>query len=144
MTEINTMGDRKHQQALRCLQVFKEQFEDQAYSEQVLDLASHAAFPLTLTTDLMDCLRENFFSDCPWIASSDILLSGLCNSVGYDLYEMAAATKILLLKRLLDRFGKDRLDKLEIFMGDYIQHHLSLNPKSDRILNVGEPGAPLK
>ncbi|MEM9220419.1 MAG: hypothetical protein AAGD25_39600 [Cyanobacteria bacterium P01_F01_bin.150] len=56
---------------------------------------------------------------------------------------MAAATKIILLKRLLERFGEGRLDRFEIFMGDYIQHHLSLHPKSDRILNVGEPGAPL-
>ncbi|MGB3639669.1 MAG: formylglycine-generating enzyme family protein, partial [Rivularia sp. (in: cyanobacteria)] len=48
------------------------------HGEQALFLAYHAAFPLTITSDLLYCLRENFVRDCSWYAVADVLLSGLC------------------------------------------------------------------
>ena len=112
--------------AERRLRVFEK-----SYGAEALDLACHAAFPLTLTSDLVYCLREQFQLPCPWYTAADLLLSGLCRSVGYDLYEMDGETRNVLLRRLCDRFGESRLYELEAFVAAYIQHRLQLE-KTDR------------
>jgi hypothetical protein len=79
---------------------------EQRYGRQATHLAAHAAFPLTLTTDVVYCLRETYLPDCPWYAAADLLLSGLCLPVGYDLYEMEPPTRRYLLSYLRDQFGE--------------------------------------
>ena len=111
---------------------------EQRYGRQATHLAAHAAFPLTLTTDVVYCLRETFLPDCPWYAAADVLLSGLCISAGYDLYEMEAATRRYLLRYLRDQFGEDRIKKLEQFMVAYLRHRLTGNNPDDRALLLGE------
>lgn len=105
----------------RRITVFEQQYDTDA-----LDLACHAAFPFTLTTDLVYCLRENFLPDCPWYAAADILLSGLCDAVGYDLYEMQGETRLYLLARLRDRFTEQRVLEVGDFMAAYILHRLKV------------------
>ena len=117
--QTNTLAQRR-------LRVFEN-----SYGTEALDLACHAAFPLTLTSDLVYCLREQFQLPCPWYTAADLLLSGLCRSVGYDLYEMDSETRNVLLKRLCDRFGESRLYELEDFVVAYIEHRLQLE-KTDR------------
>ena len=117
--QTNTLPERR-------LRVFEK-----SYGSEALDLACHAAFPLTLTSDLVYCLREQFQLPCPWYTAADLLLSGLCRSVGYDLYEMEGETRNVLLRRLCDRFGESRLYELEAFVAAYIQHRLQLE-KTDR------------
>lgn len=113
--------------------VFREQ-----YGYEALDLAAHAAFPLTLTTELVYCLRENFLSqECPWYAAADVLLSGLCNPIGHDLYEMEGETRNYLLRYLTEVFGESRLDKLEEFMLAYIQQQIVIE-KSERPRVLGD------
>ena len=113
------------------------------YGEAALNLAYHAAFPLTLTSDLLYCLREEFFCkktdsiECPWYTVGDILLSGLCEPVGHDLYEMDPDTRSFLLNRLYRLFGKERLEALQQFMQAYIQHRLTLDPP-DRARILGD------
>nr|MDZ8022942.1 formylglycine-generating enzyme family protein [Nostoc sp. SerVER01] len=97
------------------------------YGTNALYLAYHAAFPLTLTSDLIYCLRENFVSDVPWYAAADVLLSGLCQPAGYDLYEMEGKTRDSLLRRLCNEFGEERLNKLADFMSKYIANRLQLD-----------------
>ena len=97
---------------------------ERRYGEAALDLACHAAFPLMLTTDLSYCLRETFFPNLPWYLAADVLLSGLCDSAGYDLYEMEGETRHALLHRLIQQFGEERLWELSDFMTAYIQHRL--------------------
>lgn len=116
----------------RRLRVF-----EQRYGSLALDLACHAAFPLTLTTDLVYCLRENFASACPWYAAADVLLSGLCSPIGHDLYEMEGLTRDRLLRRLCQSFGEDRLSQLEDFMVAYIRHRLQVE-QSDLPLVLGD------
>ena len=111
----------------RRIQVFLEHYGDQA-----LDLACHAAFPLVLTSDLVYCLRENFVPECPWYYGADLLLSSLCDTVGHDLYEMEGATRNALLQRLKQNRGPQRLNDLQNFMVEYIQHRL----QSDRHTRV--------
>ncbi len=95
---------------------------EQRYGKKALELAYHAAFPLTITSHLLYCLRESFVTDCPWYAVGDVLLSGLCESIGYDLYEMEEDTRSGLIKRLSEdkRFGEPRLQELADFMARYI------------------------
>ncbi|MEO0949584.1 MAG: formylglycine-generating enzyme family protein, partial [Cyanobacteria bacterium J06641_5] len=112
-------------------------------------LATHAAFPLTLTTDLVYCLRENFVPDaCPWYGVADVLLSGLCKPIGYDLYEMEVETRHQLLRELR-RLGADRVNEVADFMAAYLRHHLpdsddpdisnpKIGPNERRVLALGE------
>ena len=116
----------------RRLQAF-----EQRYGSLALDLACHAAFPLALTPDLVYCLRENFVRECPWYAAADVLLSGLCSPIGYDLYEIEGLTRDLLLRRLCQEFGEDRLYQLEDFMVAYIGHRLQVEPRA-RVLSLGD------
>jgi formylglycine-generating enzyme required for sulfatase activity len=110
---------------------------EQRYGRQATHLAAHAAFPLTLTTDVVYCLRETFLPACPWYAAADVLLSGLCTTVGYDLYAMEAATRRYLLRYLRDQFGEARVIDLERFMVAYLRHRLILED-SDRPLILGD------
>jgi formylglycine-generating enzyme required for sulfatase activity len=109
----------------------------QRYGEKALFLAYHAAFPLTLTSDLLYCLRENFVTDCSWYAVADVLLSGLCQSAGYDLYEMEGKTRDALLRRLCNEFGEQRLKELANFMSQYITSRLQVED-NNRALVFGE------
>ena len=111
---------------------------EQRYGRQATHLAAHAAFPLTLTTDVMYCLRETFLPDCPWYAAADVLLSGLCISAGHDLYEMEAATRRYLLRYLRDQFGEGQINQLEQFMVAYLRHRLAGDNPDDRALLLGE------
>jgi formylglycine-generating enzyme required for sulfatase activity len=109
----------------------------QRYGENALFLAYHAAFPLTLTSDLLYCLRENFVPDCPWYTVADVLLSGLCQPTGYDLYEMEGKTRDSLLRRLCNEFGEQRLKELANFMSQYIASRLQAED-NNRALVFGE------
>jgi len=95
---------------------------EQRYGKKALELAYHAALPLTLTSSLLYCLRETFVPDCPWYAIADVLLSGLCETIGYDLYEREDNTRYALIERLREdqRFGEQRLHDLSNFMSHYI------------------------
>ena len=101
------------------IRVFERRFGGEA-----LQLACHAAFPMALTSELVYCLRENFVPDVPWYAAADVLLSGLCQPIGQDLYEMDSAVRMALLERLRLRFGESRVWALQDWMGDYILEQL--------------------
>jgi formylglycine-generating enzyme required for sulfatase activity len=91
-------------------------------------LAYHGAFPLTLTTDLLYCLRENFVPNAPWYTIGDVLLSGLCRPVGHDLYEMEGDTRRALLEVLKTQLGDQaeaRVLDLEQFMLVYVHQRLA-------------------
>ena len=109
----------------------------QRYGEKALFLAYHGAFALTITSDLLYCLRENFVPDCPWYTVADVLLSGLCQPVGYDLYEMEGKTRNRLLSRLCNEFGEQRLKELANFMSQYLANRLQVED-NDRALVLGE------
>ncbi|BAZ48967.1 hypothetical protein NIES4103_15780 [Nostoc sp. NIES-4103] len=114
------------------LQVFAKRF-----GEAHVDLACHAAFPVALTPELLYSLRENFLPDTPWIAVADILLF-LCDSVGYQLYELQGEVRNELLLYLKDkqRFGVERLYALSDFMVAYIRQQLKTNNYADEDLGA--------
>ncbi|WP_335085613.1 lipase family protein [Nostoc sp.] len=94
----------------------------QKFDQAHFDLACHAAFPQTLTPDLLYQIWLRFVPQAPWTAVARILLSRLCREVGYELYEMDVAVRNLLLTELKEdeRFGKPQLDKLADFYTYYL------------------------
>ncbi|OCQ97670.1 hypothetical protein BCD64_06110 [Nostoc sp. MBR 210] len=105
----------------------------QRFGEAHLYLAYHAAFPLALTPDLLYRLWSNFqhdihgeFLNIPWLAVADLLLSSLCDEVGYELYEMDKAVRNLLLRELQNNscFGEQRISELSDFLLTYVREQL--------------------
>ncbi|MEC4812820.1 MAG: formylglycine-generating enzyme family protein [Scytonema sp. PMC 1069.18] len=114
--------------ATRRIESFRKRF-----GKQHLDLAYHAAFPLSLTPDLLYRLWMNFQRDIhgevlgiPWVAVADLLLSSLCDEVGHELYEMSLSVRNELLKRLKEdkRFGEKRLHELSDFLLEYTRQFI--------------------
>jgi formylglycine-generating enzyme required for sulfatase activity len=108
----------------QLIQMAQERIDsfDRQYGSVAVDFACHAAFPLSLTTELSYCLREKFFPNADWSIAPQLLLSGLCDRKGHDLYAMDFSVRGALLKRLLEngKFGTGRLDLLADFMAEYI------------------------
>ena len=108
------------------------------FGKKHLCLAYHAAFPLALSPDLLYSLWANFQQDIygkvldiPWIGVADLLLSSLCDEVGYELYEMNLVVRNELLRQLQsdERFGKQRINELSDFLLEYVHKQLlSDNP----------------
>lgn len=99
------------------------------FGEKHLILAQHAALPLALNPQLLYKIwaifrRDIYFRslEIPWIAVSDLLLSGLCREIGYELYEMNEFIRDKLLTDLQndENFGKQRIEELAYFLNDYI------------------------
>ncbi|WP_017318740.1 CHASE2 domain-containing protein [Mastigocladopsis repens] len=117
------------------LEVVKRRIEsfEKRFGKVHLYLAYHAAFPLSLTPDLLYRLWANFQKDIhsevlgiPWIAVADLLLSSLFNEVGHELYEMDLAVRNELLSRLKEdeKFAQQRINELSDFLLEYVQQQL--------------------
>ncbi|HEX3640943.1 MAG TPA: tetratricopeptide repeat protein, partial [Ktedonobacteraceae bacterium] len=99
-----------------------------------LYLAQHAALLLALTPDVLYRLWAEFQQDIyrkkrlniPWVAVADLLLSSLCNEVGYELYEMDVTVRAMLLSDLTANpdFGVQRRADLSRFLLGYVQQQL--------------------
>jgi formylglycine-generating enzyme required for sulfatase activity len=93
--------------------------------DSALQLLGHWAFPLALTPDLLYYLRENFVPDSPWSLGADLLLSGMCRTVGYQLYEVDPLIRHVALKWLVSsETGDARLHQLSDSLLYYMQHRL--------------------
>jgi len=104
------------------------------FDQPHVDFACHAALPLALTPDLLYRLWANFPQDIygealnvPWIAISDLILSSLCEDVGYELYEMQPAVRQALLDKLTQdsRFTTQRQREVASFLLEYVRHDLN-------------------
>jgi hypothetical protein len=122
------MSRIKPEVAQRRIKSFAKRF-----GEAHLYLAYHAAFPLTLTPNLLYGLWVNFQKDIhgqvlsiPWIAVADLLLSSLCDEVGHELYEMDLVVRNQLLEGLRseERFGEERIEKLSDFLLEYAHKYI--------------------
>ncbi len=114
--------------SMEQIRAFEERF-----TSAHLDFACHAALPLAVTPDLLyhlwgnfNCDRHNRSLNIPWVAVSDLLLSGLCEEVGHELYEMKREVREALLERLKndERFGEERLKRVARLLLVYVQKDL--------------------
>ncbi|KAM3098016.1 hypothetical protein ACKFKF_18325, partial [Phormidesmis sp. 146-12] len=110
------------------IEAFRRRFGDTH-----LLFACQAALPIAVTPDLLYRLRVRFQRDVngepldiPWIAVSDLLLSGLFREVDQGLYEMDREVRreLLNLLRSNPRLGQQRLLGLADFLLAYIQPDL--------------------
>lgn len=99
----------------------------QRFGKSHFHLACHAAFPIALTPDLLYRIWTCFTPNAPWVAVSDVLLSSLCQEVGYELYEMNLDVRSLLLEELKEDFGQQRLDELSDFLIQYSAEKFSFD-----------------
>jgi formylglycine-generating enzyme required for sulfatase activity len=129
------VANELEQKAKRRVEHFLQRYEDEVLREKVRQFARYASFPLTLTAELCLLLREEFMQDLPWYVATDVLLSELCESVGYDLYEMETAAQNYLRKQLAERSNLDNVAK---FLAEYISHRLA-QENSPRAKRLGDP-----
>ena len=133
------------------IQAFKKR-----YGDAHLRLAYHAAFPLSLTPELLYSLWSGIQNDqynnqqetaesIPWLAVSDFLIaSGFCNQVGHDLYEIQPDLRQELLQALESdpRFGTTRINELTEFTLAYAEARLhSAEPTEREFAQVQRWGA---
>ncbi|MGK7943228.1 MAG: hypothetical protein AB4058_02025, partial [Microcystaceae cyanobacterium] len=113
------------------------------FGQPYLDFACHAAFPLSLTTDLLYRIWANFKEDnqgkkieAPYYAVADLCVSSLCREVGYGLYEMPDEIREELLKKLREdsRFGQKRIEALALFLRTYIEPYLTSEDEEEKTL----------
>ncbi len=97
----------------------------QEFGEAHLNLACHAAFPLSLTPDLLYQIWANFVPEAPWTAVARVLLSRLCKQVGSEMYEMDNSVRNLLLRELKVQFGQERFESLGEFLLEYVGQRLT-------------------
>ncbi len=117
---MTTAKEREMRVAVRRIEGFAKQF-----GEAHRNLARHAAFPLSLTPDLLYQIWANFVPEAPWEAVAHLLLSRLCRQVGYEMYEMDISDRNLLLRELKEQLGQERLEELAEFLLDYVAQRLT-------------------
>jgi formylglycine-generating enzyme required for sulfatase activity/uncharacterized protein with von Willebrand factor type A (vWA) domain len=86
------------------------------------ELAKRAAFPLSLSPNLLYYLRQHQDKNnqAPWYAIADILLSSLVRKIDRELYEMSPDIRKLLLKKLTP----EELKSLAYQLQTYIQEQI--------------------
>jgi formylglycine-generating enzyme required for sulfatase activity len=122
--------------AERQIRAFEAQYEVGEVRSEMSSLLLCVAFPMTLTTDLVCCLRENFVAAAPWYGAMDVVVAGFVRRIGYDLYELDGVVRRVLLRRLRGEMGQVQL--LEQFMVAYVAHRLEIEAPSDRSRVLGD------
>ncbi len=120
------------------IQAAKERIDAWSQSRHVtlehLEFAYHAAFPLALTPDLLYRLRDYLITELklqvPWVAVTDLLLSGFCYEVGQELYEIDITVRQVLLSYL----ASERLKQLSKFLLNYIE--LQINHGDNNLIQA--------
>jgi hypothetical protein len=90
-----------------------ERFVRRFGNESYRMLVYHAALPLVLTPELLNYLRNTFLRGLaprlPWVAEVDLLLSDLCEEVGYEQYAMRAPIRGYLMAEMREKLGGQRM-----------------------------------
>jgi formylglycine-generating enzyme required for sulfatase activity/cell division protein ZapA (FtsZ GTPase activity inhibitor) len=93
-------------------------------------LAYYAALPLVLTPELLHYLRIQFLQGkgVPWVAEVDLLLSDLCQPVGYEQYAMDTTVRAYLLEEMEQRLGQDQMVRAAHLLIRYVEQLERTNP----------------
>lgn len=91
------------------------------------ELAKRAAFPLSLSPNLLYYLRQHQDKDnqAPWYAIADILLSSLVRKIDRELYEMSPDVRKLLLEKLTPEELKSLAYQLQTYIQEQIGDYCS-------------------
>lgn len=87
-------------------------------------LLYYAALPLWLTPELLNYLHSQFLRSqrVPWEAQADLLLSNLCNPVGYEQFELAPEVRAYLLQRMEQQIGHQPMQDAAHILVRYVQY----------------------
>lgn len=92
-------------------------------------LAWYAAIPLVLTPELLNYLRNTFLrGEVPWVAEVDLLLSDICQPVGYELYAMDTEVRAYMLTEMRIQLGVERMQDVARLLIHYVRHQAQTNP----------------
>jgi formylglycine-generating enzyme required for sulfatase activity/uncharacterized protein with von Willebrand factor type A (vWA) domain len=91
------------------------------------ELAKRAAFPLSLSPNLLYYLRQHQDKNnqAPWYAIADILLSSLVRKIDRELYEMSPDVRKLLLEKLTPEELKSLAYQLQTYIQEQIGDYCS-------------------
>jgi formylglycine-generating enzyme required for sulfatase activity/uncharacterized protein with von Willebrand factor type A (vWA) domain len=105
-----------------CLRLFEKENE-----LNTRELAKRAAFPLSLSPNLLYYLRQHQDKNnqAPWYAIADILLSSLVRKIDRELYEMSPDIRKLLLKKLTPEELKSLAYQLQTYIQEQIGDYCS-------------------
>jgi hypothetical protein len=100
------------------------------FDESYRLLARYAALPLVLTPELLNYLHSRFLYDqAPWVAEADLLLSDLCQRVGYEQYVMDPGVRAHLIAELKgEPDGPQRMQEVARLLVGYVEHLARTNP----------------
>ena len=120
--------EQRQAQAAQTVRRFVRRFQP-AYQA----LACHAALPLVLTPELINYLRNECLRDqeVPWVAEVDLLLSDLCQPVGYELYALDTDVRAYLLGELERQYGQGRLRQVAKLLISYVKYLAETNPQAN-------------
>ena len=94
------------------------------------DLLYHAALPLVLTPELLNYLRSEFLADrVDWVAEADLLLSDLCQEIGYEQYAMRLDVRAHLLAGMQKTLGEQRMQEVARRLLAWVHHLAHTNPR---------------
>ncbi|AVQ70952.1 hypothetical protein B5D77_06090 [Microcystis sp. MC19] len=104
------------------LRLFEEENEP-----NTRELAKRAAFPLSLSPNLLYYLRQHQDKNnqAPWYAIADILLSSLVRKIDRELYEMSPDVRKLLLEKLTPEELKSLAYQLQTYIQEQIGDYCS-------------------
>jgi formylglycine-generating enzyme required for sulfatase activity/uncharacterized protein with von Willebrand factor type A (vWA) domain len=105
-----------------CLRLFEKENE-----LNTRELAKRAAFPLSLSPNLLYYLRQHQDKNnqAPWYAIADILLSSLVRKIDRELYEMSPDVRKLLLEKLTPEELKSLAYQLQTYIQEQIGDYCS-------------------
>ncbi len=115
---------QEHQSAAAQVDRFVQRFEP-SYRQ----LAFYAALPLVLTPELVHYLRNLLEAQVPWVAEVDLLLSDLCNPVGYEQYAIEPRIRSYLLGSMEQEIGWGQMQQVARLLLSYVQELAQANPE---------------
>lgn len=101
------------------------------YGQNYKLLAQFCALPLVLTPELVNYLRNQFLREhnIPWVAEVDLLLSELCQPVGYETYAMDTAVRVYLLNDMkADPVLRPKMQEAARLLIHYVKQLAHTNP----------------
>ncbi len=105
------------------------------FEESYRLLAYYAALPLALTPELLNYLHGRFLRGrVPWEAQADLLLSDLCEQVGYEMYAMEPAVRDYLLGEMEQSAEAKNMQEAAYLLLSYVQRLLG----SDSFISASE------
>ena len=112
---VSVLDHRKQQAARQAIDRFVQRFQPSYRA-----LVYYAALPLVLTPELVHYLRSQFLQDVPWMAEVDLLLSGLCQEVGYELYAMETSVRACALAEMKQEVGTAPMQAVAQLLLEYV------------------------